>query len=309
MPVPVLLVAGFLGAGKTTVINHLLTAPHGKRLAAVVNDFGAINIDAELLAGNAEGMVALQNGCICCTLQGDLLRTLSLLLRRDPAPEGIVIETSGVSDPAEIVRSLLDPVIWREAALEAVLCVADAQALAERPAMLDDALLLSQLRAGDIILMNKADTVSAGQRAAVRDRLSRLLPGRTVLETRQGDVPAGLFFSDEALAPPARAMPPASRFATPGFESLSWTADRPLSLPRFQGAVGRLAPLLVRAKGILRFEGQDRPMLFQMVGQRATFGAAPASPPEAAPVRLVLIAEIGRLRPDAVHALLDQCRA
>jgi len=309
MSVPVLLVTGFLGAGKTTVINHLLTAPHGKRLAAVVNDFGAINIDAELLAGSAEGMVALQNGCICCTLQGDLLRTLSLLLRRDPAPEGIVIETSGVSDPAEIVRSLLDPVIWREAALDAVLCVADAQALADRPAMLDDALLLSQLRAGDVISLNKADAVPAGQLADIRARLAALLPGRTVLETRCGRVPAGLFLSDDPLAFPDRALPAASRFATPGFESLSWTAEGPLSLPRFQATVSRLAPLLVRAKGILRFEGQQHPMLFQMVGQRATFGAAPAAPPGVAPVRLVLIAENGRLQFDAVRALLNDCRA
>ncbi|TPG57105.1 GTP-binding protein [Roseomonas nepalensis] len=308
MPVPVLLIAGFLGAGKTTAINHLLTAPHGKRLAAVVNDFGAINIDAELLAGSAEGMVALQNGCICCTLQGDLLRTLSPLLRRNPVPNGIVIETSDVSDPAEIVRSLLDPVIWREAALEAVLCLADAQALAERPATLDDALLLSQLRAGDIILMNKADTVSEGQRAALRGRLS-MLPARTILETRHGDVPADLLFSEERFVPQAHATLPANRFATPGFESLSWTADRPLSLPRFQAAISRLARLLVRAQGILHVEGQEHLLLFQMVGQRATFGAAPASPSNAALVRLMLIAEIGRLQPDMVHALLNDCRA
>jgi ABC-type multidrug transport system ATPase subunit len=80
--VPVILVTGFLGAGKTTLINHLLTANGGRRLAAVVNDFGAINIDADLIAENADGVVSLANGCICCSLQGDLLRTLSTLLRR-----------------------------------------------------------------------------------------------------------------------------------------------------------------------------------------------------------------------------------
>jgi G3E family GTPase len=126
MPVPILLVAGFLGAGKTTVVNHLLAHAEGRRIAAVVSDFGAIDIDAELIAGASDGVVSLSNGCICCSLQGDLLRTLAALLRRDPRPEFIVIETSGVADPSDIVRNLMDPMTWREAPLETVLCVVDA---------------------------------------------------------------------------------------------------------------------------------------------------------------------------------------
>ena len=145
MPVPILLVTGFLGAGKTTVVNHLLAHAEGRRIAAVVNDFGAINIDAELIAGASDGVVSLSNGCICCSLEGDLLRTLATLLRRDPRPEFIVIETSGVADPSDIVRNLMDPVIWREAPLETVLCVVDATTTAET---LNDALLRSQLRVG-----------------------------------------------------------------------------------------------------------------------------------------------------------------
>jgi G3E family GTPase len=123
VPVPILLVAGFLGAGKTTVVNHLLAHAEGRRIAAVVNDFGAINIDAELIVGASDGVVSLSNGCICCSLEGDLLRTLATLLRRDPRPEFIVIETSGVADPSDIVRNLMDPIIWKEAPLETVLCV------------------------------------------------------------------------------------------------------------------------------------------------------------------------------------------
>src|SRR6201986_4993309 len=115
--------AGFLGAGKTTIVNHLLAHANGRRIAAVVNDFGAINIDAELIAGASDGVVSLANGCICCSLEGDLLRTLSTLLRRDPRPEFIVIETSGVADPADIVRNLMDPVILRQAPLATEVCV------------------------------------------------------------------------------------------------------------------------------------------------------------------------------------------
>src|ERR1700748_1339246 len=126
MPVPILLVAGFLRAGKTTVVNHLLTHAGGKRIAAVVNDFGAINIDAELIAGASDGVVSLANGCICCSLEGDLLRTIAAILRRSPRPQTIVIETGGVADPTDIVRNLMDPMILREAPLETVLCVVDA---------------------------------------------------------------------------------------------------------------------------------------------------------------------------------------
>src|SRR3954468_25058666 len=130
-PVPILLVSGCLGAGKTTLVNHVLAEAAGRRIAAVVNDFGAINIDAELIAGASDGVVSLANGCICCSLEGDLLRTLASILRRTPRPEAIVIETSGVADPGDIVRNLMDPVIWREAPLETVLCVVDATAAPE----------------------------------------------------------------------------------------------------------------------------------------------------------------------------------
>ena len=151
MPVPILLVTGFLGAGKTTVVNHLLAHAAGRRIAAVVNDFGAINIDAELIAGASDGVVSLSNGCICCSLEADLLRTLAALLRRDPPPEFIVIETSGVADPSDIVRNLMDPMIWREAPLETVLCVVDATT---PPATLNDALLRSQLRAAVVVALS-----------------------------------------------------------------------------------------------------------------------------------------------------------
>jgi G3E family GTPase len=181
------LVAGFLGAGKTTVVNHLLAHAEGKRIAAVVNDFGAINIDAELITGAADGVVSLSNGCICCSLEGDLLRTLAGLLRRDPRPEVIVIETSGVADPLDIVRNLMDPVIWREAPLETVLCVVDATAA---PAMFDDALLRSQIRAADIVALTKVDLADAVNHAQVRDAVRAIRPAAVLVDAPHGEVPA-----------------------------------------------------------------------------------------------------------------------
>ena len=303
MVVPVLLVTGFLGAGKTTLINHLLTEPGGRRLAAVVNDFGAINIDAALLSGAEGGVMSLANGCICCSLQGDLLQTLAMLLRQDPAPDGIVIETSGVSDPAAIVASLLDPVIWREAALDAVVCVADARHLKDRPALLDDPLCRSQVRAADFVALNKTDLVSAAELAVVRASLSGLKPARAIHDVAQGRLAPELLFSAR-LHEPAAAVP-APRFTTPGFESMSWTSEAPLSLPRFQAVVGRFAPSLLRAKGFVRFaEHPGRAMEFQLVGERATLAPAQV---EADAIQLVFIARDGALDRNVLRAALTSC--
>jgi G3E family GTPase len=310
MAIPVILVTGFLGAGKTTLINRLLTAAGGRRLAAVVNDFGAINIDAELIAGAADGVVSLANGCICCSLQGDLLRTLGALIRRDPRPEGIVIETSGVSDPAEIVESLLDPVIWREAALETVIALADARALADDAGLLDDRLCRAQIQAADIVALNKADLVTPDELARARSRLAALRPARVIFDVTEGRIAPELAFPGEPQAPRGEAPKAAGahRFTTPRFETMSWTAARPLSLARFQAVIARLGPSLVRAKGFLAFTEQaSRPVLFQLVGERATLGPAPAPREGAPPVRLVLIAENGRLDRDAVTAMLEGC--
>src|SRR5580658_5747563 len=179
MPVPVVLVAGFLGSGKTTVVNYLLAHAEGRRIAAIVNDFGAINIDAELIVGAADGVMSLSNGCVCCSLQGDLLRTLAGLLPRDPGPEVIVIETSGVADPIDIVRNLMDPLIWREAPLETVLCVVDATSPV---ATLDDALLRSQVRAADVVALSKVDLVDAASCARVRDAVRAMRPAAVLVD-------------------------------------------------------------------------------------------------------------------------------
>ncbi len=303
MPVPILLVAGFLGAGKTTVVNHLLAHAEGRRIAAVVNDFGAINIDAELIAGSSDGVVSLTNGCICCTLEGDLLRTLATLLRRDPKPDTIVIETSGIADPADIVRNLMDPVIFREAPLETVLCVVDAtQPLAK----LDDALLKSQLRAADIVALSKVDLVDEVARAALRDAVRAARPAAVVVDAINGDVPTALLFPADPNHIPREVSP--RRPAEDRFETLSWTADRPLSLPKLQQAIARLAPKLARAKGLFEtVEQPGRQMVFQLAGGRATLVPGGALVEGVPKVRMVFIAEIGVLSREEIDGIMAAC--
>jgi G3E family GTPase len=297
-PVPVLLVTGFLGAGKTTVVNQMLAHAQGLRIAAVVNDFGAINIDAELIVGAGDGVVSLANGCICCTLEGDLLRTLAALLRRDPRPEYIVIETSGIADPADIVRNLMDPVIWREAPLETVLCVVDASC---PTAMLEDALLRSQLRAADVVALSKADLVEPAALQHMRAAVGALKPAAVVVEAVRGMVPMTLLFpADPNRVPPPRETGHRRGPVADRFETFSWTSERPISLARFQ-------PRLARAKGFFEtLEEPGRQTLFQLAAGRATLAAAP--PPHGSPcVRIVFIAEVGRVSLAEIDRAMGAC--
>ncbi|KRR06231.1 GTPase [Bradyrhizobium jicamae] len=306
MPVPVLLITGFLGAGKTTVVNHLLAHAAGRRIAAVVNDFGAVNIDAELIAGASDGVVSLSNGCICCSLEGDLLRTLATLLRRDPRPEFIVIETSGVADPADIVRNLMDPLIWREAPLETVLCVVDATTTPEK--LNGEALLRSQVRAADIVAFSKVDLVDAAGSQQLREAIRALHPAAVVVDAVHGEVPAALLFPVDVDRVPAPREPGPRRPTADRFETLSWTSERPVSLPRLQQAIGRLAPKLVRAKGL--FETVEQPgrlMVFQFAGGRATLAPGEAPAAGVPRTRIVFIAEIGVLSKAEIDGIMEAC--
>ena len=305
MSVPVVLVAGFLGSGKTTVVNYLLARAGGRRIAAVVNDFGAINIDAELITGAADGVVSLSNGCICCSLEGDLLRTLATLLRRNPQPEIIVIETSGVADPMDVVRNLMDPMIWREAPLETVLCVVDATTPV---AMLDDALLRSQVRAADVVALSKVDLADAADTARVRDAVRAIRPAAVVVDAPHGEVPAALLFPSDVDRAPSPREPMRRRPAADRFETLSWTSELPVSLSRLQEAIGRLAPKLARAKGLFNtVEQPGRLMVFQFAGGRATL--APGGTPTAGTprTRIVFVAEIGVLSRAEIDKIMEGC--
>lgn len=307
MPVPILLITGFLGAGKTTLINRLLSEPNGRRLAAVVNDFGAINIDAALLASVSDDVISLKNGCICCSLQGDLLQTLGTILRRNSAPDGIIIETSGVSNPAEIVRSLLDPVIWKEAALDAIICVVDARTVMDQPSLRDDPLWQSQLAAADFIALSKTDIVSQAESDQVRTWLHGYKSNQAIYDTIEGSFPSELLFSADLHRPEAvPAHGPAT--ALPDFQTVSWTSRAPLKLSAFQRVIGANSHILVRAKGIVAFtDSPSKPMLFQLVGNRATISRAPEGLPDAPAVQLVFIARHGTLDEHNLVASLAAC--
>jgi cobalamin biosynthesis protein CobW len=303
MIVPVLLVAGALGAGKTTLLNHLLANPDGRRIAAIVNDFGAVDIDAQLLGTVTEEVISLKNGCICCSLQGDLLRTLSSVIKRDPAPDAIAIETSGISDPAEIIRNLMDPVIFKVAPLETVVTLVDPQRLHDEPALEQDGLWRSQLRAADFVLLTKSDLLARDALDEVRAVVGRYKPQSAIFDIAHGVVAPDLLFSRDLRAP--RTLPPRAPSSPLSFATVTWTSQAPLSLARFQQVIGKIAPRTLRIKGVLLFtEHPAQPILFQSVATRGTLAPSPVPPADGLTAQLVLIGREGEFDADELGALL-----
>lgn len=272
------------------------------RSAAIVNDFGSINIDAELLTGTADAVIGLKNGCICCSLQGDLLRTLRLVLAHEPPPERIVIEASGAADPRGIVEMVMDPVLWGVVAMDAVACVIDAQDVADRPARMRDPLWLAQLRHADFALLAKTAAVPGAALSGLRALLA--VEGRPVFDIDAEGLPADLLLGGGGIVP-ARRPPGPDRVRADRFITTDWQSPAPVSLAAFEAVLPRIAPGLLRAKGWLALTGQGgAPVLFQMVGRRASLAPATA-PPGGAGCRLVLIGERGIFDADAALALLD----
>jgi cobalamin biosynthesis protein CobW len=202
---------------------------------------------------------------------------------------------------------LLDPVIFREAALDAVICVTDARMLVDQADLADDALWKSQLGAADYIALSKTDLVSPAECDRVRDRLRRHKPDRVITHMVDGRIPPELLFSADLHRPSAG---PAlkSMMALPAFQTVSWTSRFPLIMARFESLISEFATSLVRAKGIVEFaERPGQAMLFQLVGTRATISPAPTRVPQADAVQLVFIARSGALDEAALATRLAAC--
>lgn len=321
-PTPVTILTGFLGAGKTTVLNHLLRQDHGLRLGVLVNDFGAVNVDAALVA-RAEGeTVSLTNGCVCCSIRGELLAAALELRRRAEPPDHLLVECSGVSEPSSVALPFLAPQARSELKLDAILAVLDAEhvrASRERASIVD-----AQVAAADIVVLNKADLVSAPEREALQAWIRVAVPRARIFETTEGRVPAEIVFGG---APPARAPARRGR-ALPlrvhesesggahdhaghdprgahasDFATWHWSSDRPLDFAGL-GRVLRELPLGVfRAKGLALVQGADRPLVVQLVGGRLRMSFE-ASLPAVSRSDLVFIGRPGALSEPDLEARL-----
>ena len=188
--VPITILTGFLGAGKTTLLNRILTGNHGLRVGVLVNDFGSINIDAELVVGVDDNMISLANGCVCCQIRDDLVESVAALLARPEAIEYILLEASGVADPAGIFVTFNDPNLRDRIRLDSVTCVVDAEqvfAHPEYPPLMD--LKLRQVGFADMLILNKVDLAGPEQVEKVRAWLDDHFNRLRIVETNYCEVP------------------------------------------------------------------------------------------------------------------------
>ena len=185
--IPVTVLTGYLGAGKTTLLNRILSEPHGKKYAVIVNEFGEIGIDNDLVVGADEEVFEMNNGCICCTVRGDLVRILDGLMRRKGKFDAIIVETTGLADPAPVAQTFfVDENVGRRTRLDAVVTVADAKWLKDR--LKDAPEAKNQIAFADVILINKTDLVSPEELAEVEARIRAINPYARLHKTQRAQI-------------------------------------------------------------------------------------------------------------------------
>ena len=304
---PVTILSGFLGAGKTTLLNHILSNQQGVKTAVLVNEFGEIGIDNDLIVSTGEEMVELSNGCVCCSINGELMESVERILERPEPLDYIVIETTGLADPLPVAMTFLGSELRDSTRLDSIITLIDAENF--EVGLLDSEIGRAQVIYGDILLLNKCDLVAEERLAEVEAELRAVKNDARILRSVKGDVPlalllsVGLFESDKVATPVEDPSLDHSdcdhdhghcshdhdhshghhhshdhdhshgegsdHLAIEGFTSLSFQSDGPFSLRKFQNFLDNQMPQEVfRAKGILWFNESERRHVFHLAGKR-----------------------------------------
>ena len=298
-PVPVTIVGGFLGAGKTSLLNHILNTVTGKRVAVLVNDFGEINIDAKLVASFEGNTVSLTNGCICCTIRDDLVVEVLKLLGRDEPPEHIVIETSGVSKPLLVVETFVRPEAYAYTEVQGLISVLDADLVWDEDAEYRD-LAVDQIKYADLVVLNKTDLVTPKRLETVRQEIEGIAERSRIWETSFGVVPLDLIFADrlsQALdgvrgdvdSHHERVQAEGDRLDET-FETWTFHSDQFWSFNALQRAVEDLPKGIYRAKGMVRLDLDTGDWgILNLTGKRAWLKLCGPDSPESEPDRTELV--------------------
>ena len=196
--IPVTVLTGYLGAGKTTLLNRILSEPHGKKFAVIVNEFGEIGIDNDLVVNADEEVFEMNNGCICCTVRGDLVRIIDGLMRRKGKFDAIIVETTGLADPAPVAQTFfMDEQVGAKTKLDAVVTVADAKWLKDR--LKDAPEAKNQIAFADVIIINKTDLVSPDELRELEGRIRAINPYATLHRTERAQVDIGAVLGRNAF--------------------------------------------------------------------------------------------------------------
>ena len=286
---PVTIITGFLGSGKTTLLNHILSNNQGLKTAVLVNEFGEIGIDNELIIQSDDSMVELNNGCICCTINTDLAEAVYKILEREDKVDYLVVETTGLADPLPVALTFLGSELRDMTRLDSIVTMVDCANFSLD--LFNSEAAYSQISYGDIILLNKTDLVPEAEVEALENRIREMKEGSRLIRTQNANVPlplvlsVGLFESDRYFHESDHHdhhhhdhdhhdhdhdhHDHSHHLENDGFTSLSFQSDQPFSIRKFQSFLDNDLPENVfRAKGILWFEESEQRHIFHLSGKR-----------------------------------------
>lgn len=313
---PITVLTGFLGAGKTTLLNHILRGEHGLRVGVIVNEFGEAGIDGDLVLRSDDDLIELNNGCICCTVRTDLLEAVGRILARRPRVEYLLIETTGLADPAPIAETFMSHGVIDVCRLDAIITVVDAYNY-ERNLDADPA-CRAQLQFGDLIVLNKVDLVSPDRLSEIEAAIRTVNEDGRILRSQGAAVDLPLLlgvgaFDPDRLLRAEEQHPCTGPHCTHhthahlvGISSLSFQSERPFDFDRLHAFLGALPVTVYRGKGILscaQLPGQA--LIVHQVGDRFDFEPGPTWQTHQPDSRIVFI---GRdLDREGLLAGLESC--